>query len=165
MARVDSYDHSLWVRTASFAGYRAGSFARLLCISRRQLERYTLMLFKCSPQKWLNQQRLALAPELLRVHRSVKPVADILRYRQASHFSREFKRQYNLSPIRFLRLADQQAFVASSLTAVSQLSGSNRDGLGEEKRFNSAAAFDSRANDPELISKAKASHLPSWGSV
>jgi AraC-like DNA-binding protein len=50
----------------------------------------------------LNEQRLVQAAKLLKRFRSVKTVAFRLGFKQVSHFSREFKLQYGISPTDFL---------------------------------------------------------------
>lgn len=90
------------------AGYRAGALSKMLRISPRQLRRHTHDRFGCSPQAWLDQQRLRLAPPLLKEHRCIKTVTFMLGFKCVSHFSRMFKLYYGLPPTAYVRWDDQQ---------------------------------------------------------
>jgi AraC-like DNA-binding protein len=89
---------------AQQSAYSASLLSRTIKISGRQLQRYTQEIFKQSPQAWLNGERLALAATLLLKERSAKIVAFQLGFKQASHFSREFKHYHGISPKVFLQL-------------------------------------------------------------
>jgi hypothetical protein len=52
----------------------------------------------CDPKRWLRELRLAKAEVLLVAGQGTKAVARALRYRDAPHFCREFKRAHGLSP-------------------------------------------------------------------
>src|SRR5690242_12724953 len=91
-----------WLALARGSSFRADALAQRLSVCRRQLQRYTNQLFGVSPQHWLNEQRLALAPACLEKEGCVKSVAYQLGFKQVSHFSREFRRFYGMSPIKFL---------------------------------------------------------------
>ena len=106
MARVGVYDLGKWVSMAWESGYDSAVLSRKLNVSQRQLQRYTRKLFGRSPQDWLDEQRLGIAAGLILKRRSVKEVAYQLGYKQPSHFSREFKIYYGLSPAQFLAWAD-----------------------------------------------------------
>jgi AraC-like DNA-binding protein len=92
-----------WEQAAEKANYCASRLSREFHISRRQLERYTLKLFGRSPQRWLNGQRINKSPQILKNELLVKTAAFELGFKQASHFSREFKLRYGMSPRAFLR--------------------------------------------------------------
>jgi AraC-like DNA-binding protein len=66
-------------------------------------------VFGRSAQEWLDELRLSAAAPLLRKRRSVKWVAYNLGFKQVSHFSREFKRHYGLSPTGYLAWTDRQS--------------------------------------------------------
>ncbi len=100
-----------WLELAEKSTYRAPILSRTLNVSARQLRRYTHASFGCSPQDWLNAQRLVRAGKLLKRLRSVKTVAFRLGFKQVSHFSREFKLQYGIAPTAFLVWSDDQAEV------------------------------------------------------
>ena len=83
---------------ARAAHYRARELARHYGICVRQLERLFRQHTGTTPQLWLNWLRLRDAALLLSQGMSVKEVAQELGYCQASHFSRQFKQQYGISP-------------------------------------------------------------------
>ena len=108
MARVDVHNYKQWLTVAWQSSYDASLLSQNLKTSPRQLIRYTQELFGRSPQEWLDEHRLMLAGGMLRKHRSVKTVAFQLGFKQASHFSREFKLHYGLSPKEFIIWSDGQ---------------------------------------------------------
>ena len=106
MARKDIEDVELWFRMAKESGYNIRIMAKQMRLSRWQLRRHTQRLFGRSPQEWLNQQRLILAADLLREHKSVKVVAGMLGFAQRSHFSRKFKHHHGFSAGELAQLSD-----------------------------------------------------------
>lgn len=108
MGRFEIQDGKRWAELARRARFKAGQFSAALGISRRQLHRETKASFGCSAHIWLNGLRLKAAAELLKKYQSVKMVCFDLEFRQQSHFSREFKRFYGLSPSAFLRKHDNR---------------------------------------------------------
>jgi AraC-like DNA-binding protein len=101
MARKDIQTLEEWLQMARQTKYQASPFAKLLKICPRQLQRYTQNLFDSSPQRWLNERRLADAVVLLKKDKLVKKVALELGFKCTSHFSREFKLYYGISPSKF----------------------------------------------------------------
>ena len=96
----------LWVRErleefARTANYDAKQLARLCGISRRQLQRDFRRLFQSSPQRWLDDRRMAAAQKLLLSGESVKKVASDLGFKHASHFCRKFKSRHHMTPSKF----------------------------------------------------------------
>ena|ERR1035438_1626175 len=102
MARLDLQNFDRWQQAAHVSGWRVARLAKELDVSRRQLQRYTQVMFCLSPQKWLNEQRLILAGERLKELRSAKQVAYEFGYKQLSHFSRQFKDFHGVPPTAFL---------------------------------------------------------------
>ncbi len=102
MARIDIQNPEKWREMARQSGYRVKPLSQQLLVCRRQLRRYTCEVFGRSPQEWLDEERLTVAPDLLKKHRSVKLVAFELGFKHVSHFSRKFKERYRLSPTAFL---------------------------------------------------------------
>ena len=101
MARKYYTDEELG-RLAREAGFKPGVLAKKMGICQRQLQRRMQEEFGCCPQDRLDERRMDAAPaELLKTH-LVKVAARELGYSQPSHFSRQFKRRYGLSPADFL---------------------------------------------------------------
>ncbi|MFT5492571.1 MAG: AraC-like DNA-binding protein [Limisphaerales bacterium] len=90
-----------WLRLARQADFRPGTLAELYGVTLRQMERYFQDDFGCSPGEWLQEQRMVAARQLLMESNSVSSVAKKLGFKQVSHFSREFKRYYNVTPSLF----------------------------------------------------------------
>lgn len=108
MIAAEIRNNETWFAAARLAAYKARLLSKELKVSPRQLRRYSRQLFGCSPQHWLNQQRLLLAMPLLRQRRLVKTVAFDLGFKRVSHFSRQFKHRFGLSPTGYLRWIDRQ---------------------------------------------------------
>jgi AraC-like DNA-binding protein len=102
MARADIHNLNRWHRLASRSGFRADALAANMKISLRTLERYCREAFGCSVRTWLTQRRLAPAKRQLKVLRRVKDAAYAIGFKQPSHFTREFKKLYGLTPADFI---------------------------------------------------------------
>lgn len=88
-----------WEALADRANYSTKELARLCGgVSVRQLERYFLRQFGASPHKWLRQQKLNRAKQILVEGNSVKEVSGYLNYKDASHFSKDFKVFFGVPP-------------------------------------------------------------------
>ncbi len=90
MARIDIENREQWREVARQSRYRVKPLSEQLQVCQRQLRRYSWEVFGCSPQDWLDAERLTLAPDLLKEHRSVNRVAFELGFKHVSHFSRKF---------------------------------------------------------------------------
>jgi AraC-like DNA-binding protein len=101
MALKDIYATECWQQKARKAAYNLNALADLLHICPRQLQRYTRKLFNSSPQRWLNEQRLTDATDMLASDEMVKTVAFKLGFKTVSHFSHLFKSRYGISPAKF----------------------------------------------------------------
>jgi AraC-like DNA-binding protein len=93
---------AFWHLCAVESGYRASELARLVRLSRRQLERRCRKLFAVSPQKWLNELKLSESVRLLATADSVKEIALTLGYKRVSHFCADFKHHYGLTCTEYL---------------------------------------------------------------
>ncbi len=91
-----------WMELAKQSKFTAELLAQRLKVSRWQLQRYTKRLFCQSPQRWLNDQRLILAAELLKNCSSIKKVALDLGFSDGSQFCHQFRRRYSRSPSEFV---------------------------------------------------------------
>jgi AraC-like DNA-binding protein len=84
--------------SAREAHYHVHILALRCHVSPRQLQRYIRKKTGFGAGKWLSIQRQKLAYELLSSGKSVKEVAIMLDYTHVTHFSRDFKRFYGISP-------------------------------------------------------------------
>ena len=91
-----------WRISARKAGYCVFRLARDLHVTSRQLERYFRVAFGCTPKIWLDDLRARDAKAPLRHGMMVKEVAERLGFKNATHFSRAFRRHEGLNPISIL---------------------------------------------------------------
>jgi AraC-like DNA-binding protein len=98
---------------AQKARYNAANFARLCGLPSRQLQREFHRQLGCPPQRWLDEQRIRAAKQLLLSGQLIKQVASELGFKQTSHFCRHFKTQNLMTPSQFIRSASSApGFVA-----------------------------------------------------
>ncbi|MCU0785603.1 MAG: helix-turn-helix transcriptional regulator [Verrucomicrobia bacterium] len=91
-----------WGARARDAEFSAHKLAKRCGVSLRSLERFFKETKAMTPQQWLHYQRLLQATSVLVESDSIKQAADLLGYKRASHFSREFKKHFGGSPSSFL---------------------------------------------------------------
>jgi len=87
-----------WESLAEKAGYRPSDLAALCQISLRTLERHFQKNYGVTVSQWLRELRLSKAYQNLLLGKAVKEVAFDQGYKQVSHFSREFKNHFGVSP-------------------------------------------------------------------
>lgn len=87
-----------WSELAQATDYSVHALSRQCQVSVRQLERFFRKRTGQSPHCWLNRLRQERALRLLVGGSLVKEAAFGLGYKSVAHFSREFKRQYGVSP-------------------------------------------------------------------
>ena len=87
-----------WEVLAHKAGFRARELAELCQTSLRTLERHFQKHYGTTVSEWLRELRLKQAYSVLQTGKSVKEVAFEHGYKQVSHFSREFKSHFGVSP-------------------------------------------------------------------
>ena len=68
----------------------------------RQIERRCQEELGRAPQEWLNEQRMIAARFLLLETESIKRTAMELHYKYVSHFCKQFKKFYGLTPTEYL---------------------------------------------------------------
>lgn len=87
-----------WEVLAQRAGYKPRELAALCQISLRTLERHFRRSYGKTVLGWLREYRLSEAYRALLEGKAVKEVAFDFGYKQMSHFSREFKNHFGISP-------------------------------------------------------------------
>jgi AraC-like DNA-binding protein len=112
--------------------YDGIKLADRLNISLRHLHRIFAAIFAQTPREWLNRQRLVRARQMLLTAHSVKEVAFTLRFRGASQFSRDFRRQFGLIPSSLLgqgKELPQERRSAGTPRREPRLTNKNRPGV------------------------------------
>src|SRR4029077_7787072 len=90
-----------WEELAQQAKFQPGVMASLCPISLRQLERFFVLKYQMTPNRWTRELRFRLAKQLMAEGWSSKAVAEELGFANASHFCHEFKRFYVVAPQTF----------------------------------------------------------------
>ncbi len=90
-----------WEQLAKAADFRPAKMAALCCISGRHLERFFEQQFSNTPGRWLRALQCRLAKELIAHGYSNKAAAAELKFASESHFCREFKKHYGVTPQSF----------------------------------------------------------------
>lgn len=98
---------AVWLKMARSANYNAAQLAKLCNITTRQLERQSQSTLGCTPQQWLDEQRMLHAQALLREAGTIKNVAFQVGFKQPSHFCRQFKQYCGITPTEFIATIDR----------------------------------------------------------
>ena len=80
------------------AEFNIGKMALLSGHSQRQLQRFFRQQLHWSPTKWLRELRCRKAKRLIVQGYSTKAAATEVKYASTSHFCREFKKVFGVSP-------------------------------------------------------------------
>ena len=103
--RLYLIDDREWIRLAIKSDFRALRLACLCKTSMRQLERFFGNRFRQTPKNWLRATRVRTAAEMIQRDIPIKCVVVELRYTDASHFVREFKKYFCCTPTEYTRTA------------------------------------------------------------
>jgi AraC-like DNA-binding protein len=95
---IGDYTVGEWREMAKKAKFNPNALAKLMRRSLRDLELHSKARFALTPRVWLNNERMRVAPELLQTHLEIKEIADLLGFKQPSHFSQMFKDYHRFSP-------------------------------------------------------------------
>ncbi len=98
-----------WEEVAREADFNPGRMAALCSISERQLQRLFQQHLRCTPSRWLRNLQCRLAKQLIAKGYSNKAVATELKFSSQSHFCREFKKVFGMSPQTFAPAHDSSA--------------------------------------------------------
>lgn len=90
-----------WSLFAKEARYCALNLARALDVSPRQLRRYFEIKNWGTPHNWLHKLRMRRAVELICDKTPVKDVWIELGYKEAAHFTHDFKMYFGVPPSKF----------------------------------------------------------------
>jgi AraC-like DNA-binding protein len=95
-SRLDSIND--WDDRARKAKYRVSLLAKQCGINERQLRRYFLSKFGCSPHVWMTERKFESVRSELSRGDLIKEVAATAGFSQSSNFSRQFKQLYRVPP-------------------------------------------------------------------
>ena len=87
-----------WEERARRVAYQTSTLARDIKTTPRHLQRYFLDRFGMSPRAWLRRMQMIEARQLLASDHRVKETAQQVGFRNATHFSRAFKREHGINP-------------------------------------------------------------------
>src|SRR4051812_9493487 len=87
-----------WDVLAHAAGYRPAELAQVCGVSLRTLQRHFRKSYNMTVREWLRASRLQSAYGRIKAGEPIKRVAIELGYKQLSHFSRDFKREFGMAP-------------------------------------------------------------------
>jgi AraC-like DNA-binding protein len=94
-----------WERLAFVVEFRPRELAKECGVSLRTLQRLFRTRYDMSVTEWLRAVRMREGYTRLRNGERIKAVAYSLGFKQLSHFSREFKKEFGVSPSVFRRSA------------------------------------------------------------
>jgi AraC-like DNA-binding protein len=87
-----------WERLAGKVQYKPALLARECGVSLRTLQRHFKKTYRTTASEWMRKLRMREAYARLQEGFRVKEVAIDLGYKQMSHFSRDFKAAFGISP-------------------------------------------------------------------
>jgi AraC-like DNA-binding protein len=90
-----------WEELAAVSDYRVEEMARHCRISPRQLQRHFLVVFGQTPKRWLDELRARAAAHEILHGALVKRASSDLHFKQASHFTKFFKRVKGTTPTKY----------------------------------------------------------------
>lgn len=123
---------SYWRLSAEESNYSPLRMAERCQVSLRHLERRFKLEVGFTPRVWLKRQRLKSALVRLQDATSIKELAYALHYCQVSHFCRDFKLQFRMTPSEFRRLpraAKERLLTVNASTCADPSSRKSRSAL------------------------------------
>ena len=106
-----------WEPLARAADFSPAELAGICAVSLRHLERFFGARFQKTPGNWLRELQCHLAKELILRGYSSKAAAAELKFANASHFCREFKKVHGVPPQSFAPCARSLGNSTVALTA------------------------------------------------
>ena len=95
------HDRKDWAALAKKTRYRATDIAQQCGVSLRQPERYSKAVFGASPHQWMRALRLQGAVALIRRRIPLQDVSRKTGYKDAAHFTHDFKSYFGFCPSDF----------------------------------------------------------------
>jgi AraC-like DNA-binding protein len=126
-----------WRLSAEESNYSPLRMAEQCHVSLRHLERRFKLEVGFTPRVWLRRQRLKTALFRLQGTASIKEIAYGLHYCQVSHFCRDFKLQFKMTPSEFRRLpraAQERLFAVDFPTRPKPSSRESRSAFAAQAR-------------------------------
>lgn len=130
--------HLDWRLSAEESNYSPLRMAEQCNVSLRHLERRFKLEVGFTPRVWLKRQRLTTALVRLQGTTSIKEIAYGLHYCQVSHFCRDFKLQFRMTPSEFRRLprvARKRLLTVDASTRADPLSGQDLSAVAARARI------------------------------
>jgi transcriptional regulator GlxA family with amidase domain len=91
-----------FLRVARQSRFDLPTIARQLRVSERTVKRFIRLSYDRAAHEWLKEQRLNTSLQCLAASRSVKQAAIEAGFKQQAHYSREFKKQFRITPTTYL---------------------------------------------------------------
>jgi len=128
---------SHWRLSAEESNYSPLRMAEQCHVSLRHLERRFKLEVGFTPRAWLKRQRLKTALIRLQGTATIKEIAYSLHYCQVSHFCRDFKRQFKMTPSesrRLPRAAQERLLALDTSTRAKPSSRESRSAFAAERK-------------------------------
>lgn len=90
-----------WEQLAEAARFQPAELAALCSVSLRQLQRFFFSRFGKTPREWLRELQCRKGRQFIAQGYSTKAAKTELNFASASHFCREFKKIYGVTPQSF----------------------------------------------------------------
>ncbi len=83
--------------------FKVSGIAQKINISDRYLHKIFINTLGISPKDWLRNERMRLVIHLIRENNSLTDISELLGFAHYSHFCKEVKNYYDLTPMQLVR--------------------------------------------------------------